>query len=212
MDMIDLRNYEQLKKWTTLKETSKNNPDKKTTIYMVESNFEVIDFDEVKNCYIRELGVKVGETPKSNDVLMELNGELYFIEFKDGNMEKAIFDVKRKIYDSLLIFCDIVKENISFMRKHMNYILVYNKENSKEYIETIIKKSKKQPKQLDKTELNVTPSFDNFVENMMVLSDSDLDIFGLEKQFKNVYFKKVFTYDKERFIRKFITQLPSNPS
>lgn len=45
---------------------------------------------------------------------------------------------------------------------------------------------------------------------MMELSDSDLDIFGLENQFKNIYFKKVFTYDKERFIKKFVNQLPSN--
>lgn len=138
--MINLQKYEQFQKWTTLKETSKNSPDKNTINYMVESNFEVIDFDEVKNCYIRELGVKVLETPKSNDVLMELNGELYFIEFKDGNMEKAIHDVKRKIYDSLLIFCDIIKENISFTREYMNYILVYNKENSEEYIIKSIKK------------------------------------------------------------------------
>ena len=210
--MINLRNYEQLQKWTTLKETSKNSPNKATVIYMVESDFEVIDFDEVKNCYISELGVKVLETPKSNDALFELNGELYFVEFKDGNMQKEIHNVKRKIYDSLLIFCDIVKENISFTRQHMNYILVYNKEKSEEYIKSIIKKSEKQPKQLDKTEQNDTPSFDDFVENMKELSDSELDIFGLEKQFKNLYFKNVFTYNKERFIEKFVNQLPSNIS
>lgn len=178
--MINLRNYEQLQKWTTLKETSKNSPNKATVIYMVESDFEVIDFDEVKNCYISELGVKVLETPKSNDALFELNGELYFVEFKDGNMQKEIHNVKRKIYDSLLIFCDIVKENISFTRQHMNYILVYNKEK------------------------NDTPSFENFAENMEELSDSNFDIFELRKKFQNLYFKNVFTYNKERFIKKFV--------
>lgn len=210
--MINLRNYEQLQKWTTLKETSKNSPNKATVIYMVESDLEVIDFDEVKNCYIRELGVKVGETPKSNDALFELNGELYFVEFKDGNMQKAIHDVRRKIYDSLLIFCDIIKENISFTRQHMNYILVYNQEKIQKSDDEKQNEDKGGVKQLDKSELNATPSHENFIENMMELADIDLDIFGLEKQFKNLYFKKVFTYNKERFIEKFVNQLPSNIS
>ena len=203
--MIDLKSYEKLQYFTTLKEASMNDADKRHIMYMVDSEAEVIDFDKVKENYISQLHVL--DTPKSNDALLEFDGKLYFIEFKDGNMRDAIFEVKRKIYESLLVFCDITGENISFTRENMNYILVYNKENSRKYIEKLVEKREKNSSSLSKKEINESQSYDQFLGIMGSLSKINVDIFGLKKQFQKMYFKEVYTYDKEEFTKEFASKL-----
>lgn len=203
--MIKLRDYEEFQEFTTLKETSKNDANKKNILYMVESEFPVIDFDKVKERYVSNLNLM--DTPKSNDALLEFNEKLYFIEFKDGNIKSEIYGVRRKIYESLLIFCDIVGKNISFTRKNINYILVYNKEKSKEYIKEIMEKRKRESSTLSKKEMNESLAFDRFIDIMGDLSKKKIDIFGLEKQFKNIYFQEVYTYDKQEFIDEFVSKL-----
>ena len=49
-------------------------------------------------------------------------------------MKNEIHGVRRKIFESLLLFCDITDTTISFSRKHVSYMLVYNQERSKQYI------------------------------------------------------------------------------
>ena len=203
--MIKLQDYEEFQEFTTLKETSKNDADKKDVLYMVDSEFPVIDFDKVKERYISNLSLM--DTPKSNDALLQLDGKLYFIEFKDGNIKSEIYGIRRKIYESLLIFCDIVGKNISFTRENMNYILVYNKENSKKYIQEMIDKRKKESSTLSKKEMNESLAFEQFRDIMGDLSKKKIDIFGLEKQFKNMYFHEVYTYDKREFIEEFVSKL-----
>ena len=54
---------------------------------------------------------------------------MYFIEFKDGFMsQRRIYEVWKKIYESLLLFCDITKLRISDTRRCMTYIFVYDGE------------------------------------------------------------------------------------
>ena len=71
---------------------------------MTESQLRVVNFDAVKDEYIKPL--RESETPKSNDALMQkLNGSFVFIEFKYGRIDtNAAFSLRRKIFDSLLIF------------------------------------------------------------------------------------------------------------
>ena len=55
--------------------------------------------------------------------------KFFSLEFKNGQMQNGkIYNVYNKIYDSLLMFNDIVKENISFCRQNVYFVLVYNEE------------------------------------------------------------------------------------
>ncbi|MSU00129.1 hypothetical protein [Tissierella pigra] len=193
--MIDISSHSIFEKnKSSLKETSKDDADKRNIKYMTHSEFEVIDFDGVKNDYIK--GLKLGDTPKSNDVLCIINNELYFIEFKNGNMKKEIHKVKRKIFDSLLIFTDIISKGISHTRKDLNYILVYNKD----YRPNPTKK-------LDKDEVQESKELDKFISLINKHGRLEPDPFELSKQFKNLYFKKVYTYTAEEFEEKFVNEI-----
>ena len=55
------------KNLSTLKETSIDNNNTTTQEFMTDSLLEVVNFDGVKNEYIKTLKLK--ETPKSNDAL-----------------------------------------------------------------------------------------------------------------------------------------------
>lgn len=198
--MISLKdNHIFSQNYTTLKKASINNASSKKDSYMTECEFKVVDFDKVKESYIK--GLKLQETPSSNDCLLEFDNELYFIEFKDGNMKDEIHKVRRKIFESLLIFSDITTTSISYTRKNVNYILVYNKIKSKEFIQ------KRRDKKLGKTEVQESSSLKNFSNMLSELSNYNMDIFELKKSFCPIYFKNVFTYDKEQFNNKFVPRL-----
>ena len=186
---------------TTLMEASE---DDKNGEYMTQSTEKVIDFDKVKEEYIKNILPKV--TPASNDVLMKIDDKIYFIEFKNGNItKKEIYNVKRKIFESLLIFSDITGETISFTRENVNYILVYNGEKSKKYIEHIIEERQKcNLNKLEDDEIQESVAFDEFTSQMAKLANYHMDIFGLDKQFSKMYFKSVKTYDIDEFNEKFI--------
>ena len=99
----------------TLKETSWDK-DGENPGYMTDSEIHVINFDKVKKSYIKDMGLSC--TPCSNDALYIGEDEkAYFIEFKNGLVDnKTVYNIYNKIYDSLLIFNDIIQENISFCR------------------------------------------------------------------------------------------------
>ena len=112
---------------STLKETSvdKRDPKNIPIKYMTESNIQVINFDGVKNDYIKKMGLK--QTPNSVDALyIGINGRVVFIEFKSGSIKK--WEIKGKIYHSVFIFSDIAKVGISEMRRNVDYVLVANED------------------------------------------------------------------------------------
>lgn len=182
----------------TLKEASKNDANKEDIKYMTESNFPAINFDKAKENYIKDMALH--STPLSNDALLIINGRLMFIEFKDGNMKKEIFDVRRKIFESLLIFLDIINETIKYSRNNISYILVYNEEVNEKYIKEIIEERKMEvSKRLGKNEVLESSAFNFISKTISNYANYQMDIFGLEKQFKKLYFKDVYTYNKEEF-------------
>ena len=187
--MINLSEYEELSAYTSLKQASRNGCEKDKEIYMSESAMEVIDFDKVKNEYGRKLRLSI--FPASNDALMQSNDKVFFIEFKDGNMGGEIHDVVRKIYESLLLFCDITKQTISDTRSYMTYVLVYNEAASVKYIEKLNR---------DKTTINESPEFIKFGNILGRLAKDNADVFSLRKRFKGLYFKDVLTVEKKDFL------------
>ena len=179
---------------SSLKETSKSEPNPGEIYNMTESELEVIDFDGVKDDYIR--GLKVVITPKSNDALFERDKEWFFIEFKSGKLNKKEIDkVKFKILDSLLIFTDIINKGISYTRENLNYILVYKKDYSTN-----------NKNELDNSEVQESRSFDKLKSDINKEAKSDPDEFKLKKQFEKLYFKKVYTYTEEEFEEEFVKQ------
>lgn len=188
--MINLSDYPIFKNnICTLKETSIDKKDNRTVMYMTDSSKSVINFDKVKEEYVKTL--KLNEVPKSNDALMEDGkGKLIFVEFKNGYMDKTKqFAVRKKIYDSILIFTDIVSVGISSMRICMEYILVYN-ENVNEKNPDVIKEKKKY--------VQPSASFDSFAKGVSGLAGEEYVCFGV-KLFEDYCFKKVHTYTEKEF-------------
>ena len=177
---------------TTFKETSYDK-DGKEPRYMTNSEIQVINFDKVKNWYIKDMFLS--STPCSNDALyIGKDNKIFFVEFKNGALEKnkkMIFNVYNKIYDSLLIFNDIVHQNISFCRENLYFILVYNEsKNSSEERET---------KQEDSPKARISKSIHNKAKKKFVR-------FGFDK-FEKIYFKEVFTYTESEFENLFLTSI-----
>lgn len=168
---------------STLKETSIDKHDSRNPAFMTESEMPAVDFDLVKEKYIEGLGLS--DVPKSNDALLDIGkGKLAFIEFKNGYIgTKKQFDIRKKIYDSTLIFTDIVSVGISEMRQCVEYILVYN-ENAN------LNNPDAQEK---KREIQDSRSFNMFARKMGGLAGEEYVCFGL-KMFEKYCFEKVHTY------------------
>lgn len=186
--MIKIEDYEILMKhMSTLKETSIDKHDNGSVCYMTNSPLRAVNFDDVKGEYIKYLKLEK-DAPKSIDALyIKSEEKAIFIEFKNGciNRNKA-FDIRKKIYDSLLIFGDITKKGICDTRKHMDFILVYNKQkncNTDEDPETKIQESE---------------SKDIIAKKFAEWGKTEHIKFGLEI-FKSYCFKEVHTYNEEEF-------------
>lgn len=169
---------------STLKEASRDNHNK-IDYFMTESKINIIDFDAVKDDYIRNLKLK--EKPKSNDALLQSsNGDLAFIEFKNGRIDNSLqFSLKRKIFDSLLILTDIIDIGISHTRNEMDYILVYNE-------------TKNTISDEQTTKVQVSESRDFIAKELAKLGGTTHTKFGLE-MFKKYCFRDVFTYTEVEF-------------
>jgi len=123
--MIEVSDPLFTKNISTLKETSVDTHEADHPQYMTMSQTSVINFDNVKNDYIKNLGLS--DVPKSNDALYIDDENIIFIEFKNGYIDnEKQFALRKKIYDSVLIFTDIAGFGISKMRSTVDYILVIN--------------------------------------------------------------------------------------
>ena len=183
--MIKVEDYEILKNnISTLKETSKDFHGEEE-YYMTQSLLPAVDFDKVKDSYTSMLNTS--DKPKSNDALfIDTEGKEIFIEFKNGSIENKKFELRKKIYDSMLIYTDIIHEGISYTRQHVDYILVYNEEKNgtdKEEVKINIQNSK---------------SRDRIGKSLSKLGGKNYIKFGLE-MFKNYCFKEVYTYTENEF-------------
>lgn len=193
--MIKAEDFEIFKEnISNLKETSKDNHDG-TVLYMTNSTLEAINFDGVKDKYIEKMNLR--ENPRSNDALFfDPSGKLVFIEFKNGYMNrKKRFDVRGKIYDSLLIFTDITGTDIGYTRDNMDYILVYNQEKNPD-------DSIEEPERY----IQESSSRDVISESVMALAGERQIKYGLER-FKKYCIKDVYTYTTDEFQRCFVERI-----
>lgn len=188
--MIDFDKYPILKNnLSTLKETSIDHHDKNTIAYMTNSERIAVNFDNVKNDYIKDLSLS--NAPSSNDALfLSRDNKLLFVEFKNGFMDgEKKFSIRKKIYDSIIILTDILNTGISALRNKMEYILVYNESVNADEKEV-----------LEKTRYSVQHSqaYDFIAKGVSKMANKEYICFGVN-MFENYCFSKVHTYTEAEF-------------
>lgn len=188
--MIDLDNAIFTNHISTLKDTSLDKREKET-YYMTSSARSAINFDDVKNEYIKSLDMS--ETPSSNDALFEDgNGSVVFVEFKNKKIDsKTQYRIRRKIYDSIFIFTDLTSTTISTLRKYAKYILVYNEMENKD------NNSDKELVEKNKY-VQSSSSFDDIAKTLSGYAKKEYICFGL-RSFVNYCFKEVHTFTEKEF-------------
>ena len=170
---------EELKEYIcTLKRASMDTTNQKP---MCESYLKVVNFDRIPNVYARGKGWS--GVPKSNDALyVDTRGKWFFIEFKNGTVEKD--DIYRKLYDSLIILMEWkIIPDVNFVRENINYILVYNEG----------KYGKAQKSAAREQNYNY----------FMKLAQQEERLFEIDK-FEKYLFNKTHTYTKRQFEEFFV--------
>lgn len=118
---------------TTLKQTSKYNNGRS---FMTESDKRVLNFDKVVEDFCRR--IKRAKTHSNDALLFDFeqietsnNLNFLFIEFKSGSLnQREVDNIYLKLHESNDILIEMIKEmDEEYLKKHVNYILVYDIEN-----------------------------------------------------------------------------------
>ena len=181
-------------------EVSKDDSDEKNPVYMVGIDEDiskdiVIDFDDVKTAFCKKFH-KSNEVFKSADALLysEVKNKLIFVEFKNGKVK----DVKTKLKDSLLVFSNIVDVDLKFCRKYLEYIVVYNYEKNKQYVEQ--EKDKYRKEGQNKSQSLSEEYIEGFVKPLFRLAKDEIILWDL-KLMKDICVSEVHTYTVDEFIK-----------
>lgn len=181
-------------------EVSKDSSDKENPVYMVGIDEDiskdiVIDFDDVKTAFCKKFH-KSNEVFKSADALLysEVKNKLIFVEFKNGKVK----DVKTKLKDSLLVFSNIVDVDLKFCRKYLEYIVVYNYEKNKQYVEQ--EKDKYRKEGQNKSQSLSREYIEGFVKPLFRLAKDEIILWDL-KLMKDICVSEVHTYTVNEFIK-----------
>ena len=161
--------------------------------YMTDSSLDVVAFDRIKNNYCKEY--ELSKLPKSNDALFEDDkGNYVFVEFKNGFIgKKIVFELQKKIYDSVFIFSGVTSLGIPALRESLNYILVYNDKANCGNEDKVLQEKYKNT-------VSSSPSFDRIAKTTAKWAKREYVCFGLSF-FKGFCFKEVHTYTQSEFER-----------
>lgn len=180
---------------------SKTSYDDNDNISLIDSDEMCLDFDKIEEFYVirhnikHEL-IKRQKEPdskfvylrnySSNDAIKKIDDMDYFIEFKNESSPKKN-KIESKIKDSLLIYLDIMDAKISYTRKNLGYILVYN------------------PNKNDKNSNMVGQhtDFDFIQGTIKSFAKEKVDKFGLASNYEDFYFKDVKVLSKEEFVKRY---------
>lgn len=101
--------------------------DSDNNVHMTSSMATVVNFDQVVRDYSNSR--KFSCVCSADAFYCDSNGSCYLIEFKNGRLDKGkMFEIKQKIYDSLLVLSDLTDTTLKDYRNELEFILVYNKE------------------------------------------------------------------------------------
>lgn len=167
----------------SLRETSKDTSDPNDIQYMTSSEMEVVNFDLVKRHYANGFGLSE-EVVTSVDAIVPFENGILFVEFKNGKVNNR--EIKDKARDSLLIFLEIIGEDLAFSRGNIDFVVVYNLEKNP------------LPRQGQKGQLQETPSRVSIANHFMEKAKKEFICFDLER-YERIYYRNIHTYSKERF-------------
>ena len=85
-----------------------------------------------------------------------------------------------------MVFLEIIGENIAFSRSNIDFIVVYNLEKNP------------LPRQVQKGQLQETPSRVSIADHFMGKSRKEFIRFDLER-YERLYYRNIHTYSKEKF-------------
>lgn len=151
---------------STIKETSYDETNK---TYMSQCNLPATNFDKVKDSYNGRSSTSFSALRSIDALLLPRNytEKFVFIEFKNGQIQpcwvnvpqrcpshtiqrqiynqEEILKINEKAYESLLLLNEILQENLSFDKKEVVFILVYNHNKNSLYAHRarLAKKAKK---------------------------------------------------------------------
>lgn len=189
-----------IKNKKSLLEVSLDDSDKNNTVNMVDADKDiskdiVIDFDDVKTAFCKKFH-KSYEVFKSADALFysEIKNKLIFVEFKNGKVK----DIKTKLKDSLLVFSNILDVNLEFCRKYLEYIVVYNYEKNKQYVEQ--EKDKYRKEDQNKSQSLSEEYIDGFVKRVSNFAKDEIILWGLGIM-EDICVSKVHTYTVDDFVK-----------
>jgi hypothetical protein len=166
----------------TLEHTSEDSDEKMNPkgrgVFMTASQKRVVNFDTFKNSIAAKY--KVSNSPNSCDALyMRSKNEWFLIEFKNGKIDKEkIFQVRGKIFQSLLLLTEKLDKTIGFTRENVHFILVYNENIARIEIGNAL---------------------------YSLTSNSTFSPFGLDG-LQKLYFKEVCVWNKKEFELHFVKQ------
>lgn len=177
--MIDITKSEMLNgNITTLEVASLDDTNSE---YMTDSQIDVINFDRVKDAYMKIYNDDNSFTMHSVDAILKANDRILLIEFKNGKMNKnQKYEVRWKLTDSILIFSDLTSSLIENIRADCDFILVYNID--------------KNPHSGD----NSSEAKNAIFQGIRDLARNRYHRFGIAK-YENIYFNKVFAYSQNEF-------------
>lgn len=160
-------------------------------VYMTDSTLDVVAFDKIKNAYCKKY--RLSELPESNDALFEDDkGNYVFVEFKNGFIaQKIVFELQKKIYDSVFMFSGVTSLGIPEMRETLSYILVYNDKANCGNEDKILQEKLK-------SAVSSSPSLDSIGKATAKWAKNEYICFGLSF-FKGFCFKEVHTYTQGEF-------------
>lgn len=170
----------------SLSETSFDDSNKVKMIDDIDD--QIVDFDDVKTAFC-------GLYNQRNRALNSVDGLFYnkaqnrlvFVEFKNGKIgQKEKTELKTKLKDSLLMFTNIVGENLEFCRNYCEYILVYN--------------SEKNNNTENSQDVSIEKGYSIFLSEMGKLAEKDIALFELGV-LESVCVKVTHTYTVDEFRR-----------
>lgn len=183
----------------SLFEVSLDDSDKNNLVNMVDADKDiskdiVIDFDDVKTDFCSKFH-KSNEVFKLADALFysKTKNKLIFVEFKNGKVR----DVKTKLKDSLLVLSNILDANLGFCREHLEYIVVYNYEKNKKYVEQ--EKDKCRKEEQNKSQSLIEEYTERFVKKLFMFAKDEIILWDLELM-QDICVSAVHTYTVDEFV------------
>lgn len=160
--------------------------------FLTDSPELAIAFDEVKSEYEFNCCGKHPSCFRSVDAILQVQGKIYFIEFKN---EKICGDeIHLKISDTTIIFNDICSTSIDLLRKVCTFILVYNKDKNK------------LTKHEVESNILAAPYYNSIADNVEKLSSQPYHLVRFKlHRFRKTFFSDVFTFN-ETELKKFLTE------